>query len=599
MSRPPPLNFQIMHLTGTLVDLHQRRLYPARITVENGKISRIEEISANHLLPTRRTAPVYYILPGFVDAHVHVESSMLSPSEFARLAVAHGTVATVSDPHEIANVLGVPGVEWMVENARQTPFKFCFGAPPCVPATPFETAGATLGPADVEFLLETYPEIGYLAEVMNFPGVLQGDADMLAKIAVARRLGYPVDGHAPGLYGHDAHRYAAAGIQTDHECFTAEEALDKLAAGMKILIREGSAAKNFEALIPLLPEYWESLMFCSDDKHPDSLAEGHINQLVRRALALFPENLFEILTVACLNPVRHYRLPVGLLREGDPADFIVVDDLQKFNVLQTYLAGELVAEGGNSRLPQVAVKPINRFGCGPKNVEDFKAKAPPAPEGSAPLLFRSNPTLLSGPAERSSNGASPSGAGRVIEALDGQLITNVLTLPLTLDAEGFAVTDPERDVLKLTVVNRYTEAPPAVAFIRNFGLKRGAIASSVAHDSHNVIAVGADDASLCEAVNLIIRERGGVCVVDGDRYEILPLPIAGLMSDLDGYEVARRYAELDALAKELGSTLAAPFMTLSFMALLVIPHLKLSDQGLFDGDGFGFTESFISTHLSS
>ncbi|MBC7891773.1 MAG: adenine deaminase, partial [Sphingobacteriaceae bacterium] len=492
-----------MQLTGTLVDLHQRRLYPAEITVENGKIFRIEEIQngspRDSEFRTVRRAIQNFLLPGFVDAHVHVESSMLPPSEFARLAVAHGTVATVSDPHEIANVLGVPGVEWMVENARQTPFNFCFGAPPCVPATPFETAGATLGPADVEFLMKTYPEIGYLAEVMNFPGVLNGDADMLQKIAVAQRLGYPVDGHAPGLRGNDALRYAAAGIQTDHECFTVEEALDKLAAGMKILIREGSAAKNFEALIPLLSEHWPNLMFCSDDKHPDSLAEGHIDQLVRRALALFPENLFEILTVACFNPVHHYRLPVGLLRVGDPADFIVVDDLQHFNVLQTYLRGELVAEGGRSLLPKVAVKPINWFNGLPKQPTAFQLTCP---------LPTENCQL------------------RVIQALDGQLITNALTLPVTLDTEGFAIADPERDILKLTVVNRYTEAPPAVAFIRNFGLKRGAIASSVAHDSHNVIAVGADDASLCEAVNLIIQERGGVCVVDGDRHEILPLPIA-------------------------------------------------------------------------
>jgi adenine deaminase len=553
-----------MQLTSTLVDLHQRRLYPAEITVEGGKIARIEESPANRQLPTAN-----YFLPGFVDAHVHVESSMLPPTEFARLAVVHGTVATVSDPHEIANVLGISGVEWMVHNARQTPFKFCFGAPPCVPATGFETAGATLGPADVEFLLNTYPEIGYLAEVMNFPGVLHGDPDMLAKIAVAQRLGKPVDGHAPGLRGDDARRYAAAGIQTDHECFTAGEALDKLAAGMNILIREGSAAKNFEALIGLLPDHWQRLMFCSDDKHPDSLEAGHLNELVKRALTRFPDRLFEVLTMACLNPVVHYRLPVGLLREGDPADFIVVDSLLDFNVLQTYLNGELVAERGRSLLPRQPVEAVNRFSCSEKKVEDFRVSHPLTPEGGF-LLPKKNP--LQG-----------AGGARVIEALDGQLITNALTLP-----------PDANDVLKLTVVNRYADAPPAVAFIRGFGLKRGAIASSVAHDSHNVIAVGVDDESLCEAVNLVIRERGGVAVVDGDRREILPLPIAGLMSDGDGYDVARRYAELDGLAKALGSPLAAPFMTLSFMALLVIPHLKLSDRGLFDGDAFQFTDVFTA-----
>lgn len=547
-----------MQLTGILVDLHQRRLYPAEIRIDEGRIVEIQELPGP--LPPADPSDRPCILPGFVDAHVHVESSMLPPTEFARMTVLHGTVATVSDPHEIANVLGVPGVEWMVQNARQTPFKFCFGAPPCVPATTFETAGATLGPEDVEFLLKTYPEIGYLAEVMNFPGVLHGDADMLAKIAVAKRLGKPVDGHAPGLRGADARHYAEAGIQTDHECFTADEARDKLAAGMKILIREGSAAKNFEALIPMLPEHWPNLMFCSDDKHPDSLEAGHLNELVKRALAHFPEKLFEILTVACINPVEHYRLPVGLLRVGDPADFIVVDNLHEFNVLQTYLNGELVAERGRSLLPHQPVTAVNRFECSPKKIFDF---------GFWIFDSKNDQSKIQNP------------KFKIIEALDGQLITNALTLPPDAD-----------DVLKLTVVNRYADAPPAVAFIRGFGLRRGAIASSVAHDSHNVIAVGADDESLCEAVNLVIQERGGVAVVDGDRREILPLPIAGLMSDLDGYEVARRYASLDALAKELGSPLAAPFMTLSFMALLVIPHLKLSDRGLFDGDAFKLIPMF-------
>jgi len=542
-----------MQLTGTLVDLHQRRLYPAEIRIAEGRIVEIRDVSNQQI---NNSTPQRFLLPGFIDAHVHVESSMLPPTEFARLAVVHGTVATVSDPHEIANVLGVPGVEWMVQNARQTPFKFCFGAPPCVPATGFETAGAALGPADVEFLRKTYPEIGYLSEMMNFPGVLDGDADMLAKIAVAKRLGKPVDGHAPGLRGADAHRYAQAGIQTDHECFTADEALDKLAAGMKILIREGSAAKNFGALIGLLPAHWSHLMFCSDDKHPDSLAAGHVNDLVKRALEKFPNHLFEILTVACLNPVAHYGLPVGLLRVGDPADFIVVDDLQNFNVLQTYLNGELVAERGRSLLPRQPVTAANRFDCSLKKADDF---------GLRIFDFR-----LGHFQSKIENPQS-----KIIEALDGQLITNALTLPPDAD-----------DLLKLTVVNRYADAPPAVAFIRGFGLRRGAIASSVAHDSHNVIAVGADDESLCEAVNLVIAEKGGVAVVDGDRREILPLPIAGLMSELDGYEVARRYASLDGLAKALGSPLAAPFMTLSFMALLVIPHLKLSDRGLFDGDAF-------------
>jgi adenine deaminase len=549
-------------ITGNLVDVHQKKIYPVEVTVENGKIVSISATS------NQPPATSNYLLPGFIDSHVHIESSMLVPSEFAKLAVVHGTVATVSDPHEIANVCGIEGVEFMIENGKTVPFKFNFGAPSCVPATTFETAGATLDSAAVEKLLKR-DEIKYLSEMMNFPGVLNEDEEVMKKIAAAHHLLKPVDGHAPGLRGEQAKAYIAAGITTDHECFTKEEALDKLQNGMKIIIREGSAAKNFEALIDLLHDYPNQMMFCSDDKHPDSLVLGHINQLCARAVAKGID-LFKILKAACVNPVLHYKLDVGLLREGDPADFIVVKDLEKFEVEQTYINGELVAESGKSKIKSQKSGVINNFSCHKKSVKDFEVSAK----------------------------SSPLGDGGVIEALDGQLITNKLPLKPKIE-NGKLVSDTGRDILKIVVVNRYKDSPVAKAFIKNFGLKKGALASSVAHDSHNIVAVGVDDESICRAVNLVIEKQGGVSVTsplplstsgEGISEAVLALPVAGLMSNEDGYKVAAAYTAIDKMTKELGSTLGAPFMTLSFMALLVIPHLKLSDLGLFDGDRFEFVK---------
>ncbi|WBA41808.1 adenine deaminase [Hymenobacter canadensis] len=549
-------------LTANVIDLFANTIAPATLHVADGRIRSIS--------PTGATAPdptLPYALPGFVDAHVHVESSLLIPAEFARLAVVHGTVATVSDPHEIGNVLGVAGVEFMLESGRQVPFKFCFGAPSCVPATPFETAGAEITAQDIEQLFQN-PEIGYLAEMMNWPGVLGRDAGVMEKIQLAQRYGRPVDGHAPGLRGADAAHYASAGISTDHECFTAAEALDKLAVGMKILIREGSAARNFDALIELLPEHHEHLMFCSDDKHPDTLVLGHINQLVQRAVAL-GQDVLKVLRVACRNPVEHYRLPVGLLREGDPADFIVVDDLTDFRVRQTYLNGELVAENGQTRIASVPGREVNNFHARPVSAAEFQLPAP------------------------SHEQQAPKNEIRVIECFDGQLITARHDVPARVE-NGLVVPDVAQDILKLTVVNRYHAAPPAVAFIQGFGLKRGALASSVGHDSHNITAVGCDDESIARAVNLVMEAKGGLAAVGADGQELLlPLPVAGLMSGQDGYRVAADYAAIDALSRELGSPLGAPFMTLSFMALLVIPSLKLSDKGLFDGEAFRFVEAVV------
>jgi adenine deaminase len=523
-------------------------VFAAEVRIADGRVAAIEPVD---------DAPATYLLPGFIDAHVHVESSMLVPSEFARAAVVHGTVATVSDPHEIGNVLGLTGVEYMLDNGARTPFKFYFGAPSCVPATTFETAGATITVDEVSQLLDD-PRIVYLSEMMNFPGVLGGDPECLAKIAAAHARGKPVDGHAPGLRGDAAARYIAAGITTDHECFTKGEALDKLAAGSKISIREGSAARNFDALYTLLGEYPRETMLCSDDKHPDELLAGHINVLVRRAVERGID-VFDALQAACINPIEHYRLNVGRLRVGDPADFVEVDSLQSFRALRTWIDGKLAAEQGATTIPRVE----------PAVVNQFVATQVAAGELAVP--------------------ASP-GTLQVIEALDGQLITNRVAVQPKVDNRQ-VLSDVAHDVLKMVVVNRYRKAAPAVAFVKNFGLKRGAMASSVAHDSHNVIAVGVSDADLATAINAVMDAGGGLSAVCGaDKVEhVLPLPVAGLMATGTCAEVGAAYQKLDAAVKSWGSPLRAPYMTLSFMALLVIPELKLSDLGLFDGGKFQFT----------
>ncbi|MBX9783172.1 MAG: DUF559 domain-containing protein [Chitinophagaceae bacterium] len=703
-------------VAGNILNILQRTIFFGEVMVEAGKIRAITAQSTGPLDGTP------FILPGFIDAHVHIESSMLVPSEFARLAVVHGTVGTVSDPHEIANVCGVAGVEFMIENGKTVPFHFYFGAPSCVPATVFETAGDALDAEAVKQLLQK-DEIFYLSEMMNFPGVLNGDEEVMKKIKSAQELGKPVDGHAPGLRGEEARKYITAAplnlprgetsdsenisngyryqtadpvlygrlkeyaeegrrnpteaeiilwgflsgkklegykfrrqhiagnyiadficlkhkliievdglihelpenkendkvrsqqlnewgfevirftnaevinetekvldtiiqklnhlktnseaafsspsgpgavISTDHECFTYEEALDKIKGGMNIIIREGSAAKNFEALYPLIDEYPEMMMFCSDDKHPDSLAAGHINQLCAGGVAKGLD-VFHVLQAACINPHRHYQLKHGLLRKGDAADFIVINNLKEFKVLQTYINGELVAANGETKIASRPVTPINKFECSQKQPADF--------------VF---PLHKWGAEQENIEQVM------IIEALDGQLITNKILEPLT----SFPIisnqicSNTEKDFLQMVVVNRYKESPIAKAFVKNFGLKKGAIASSVAHDSHNIIAVGVDAENICRAVNLVIEAKGGVSAVYDNNEKLIPLPVAGLMSADDGYKVADAYSRLDVMAKEMGATLAAPYMTLSFMALLVIPHLKLSDMGLFDGDVF-------------
>ena len=536
-------------IEGNIVDVINQNTYPGIIRIEKGKISDIKKVEKEFN---------NYILPGFIDAHVHIESSMLTPSEFARVAVTHGTVAVVTDPHEIANVLGIDGVYYMIDNASKVPFKFYFGAPSCVPASPFETSGAKLNSEDVEKLLKN-EDINFLAEMMNYPGVINNDTEVIEKINSAKKYSKPIDGHAPGLSGKGLQKYVECGISTDHECFTLEEGREKIKLGMKVLLREGTGARNFNDLQKLIEENVDSCMLCSDDKHPNDLIKGHINLIVKRAIENGIDPM-KVLKAAAINPVSHYNLDVGLLRAGDPADFIVVDNLSKLNVLNTFINGVEVAKKGNTLISSIRPEIKNNFNINLKKPSDFFVK-------------------------------TTSEKINTIVAIDGQLITEKeVNNPFVND--GNASSDIDRDLLKISVVNRYKNTTPSVGFIKNFGLKKGAIASSVAHDSHNIIVVGVSDEDICKAVNLLIENKGGLCVVGDDKETVLPLPIAGIISNQKYAFVAKKYEEIEKSAKSLGSNLQAPFMTLSFMALPVIPKLKITDKGLFDSENFKFISLF-------
>ena len=541
-------------ISGSVVDVISRTITKGIIQIEGDKII--------HIQPSE-DVDNQFIIPGFVDAHIHIESSMMIPSEFARYSLIHGTVACVSDPHEIANVCGIEGVNYMIENGKQSPMKFYFGAPSCVPSTKFETSGAVLDATTIEALLQR-DDIYFLAEMMNYPGVIHNNKQVHLKLQAAINIGKPIDGHAPGLSGDYLIAYAAGGITTDHECMTIAEAEAKIALGMKVLIREGSAAKNFDDLLPLLATHAENVMFCSDDKHPDDLIKnGHINTLVRRAVAKGFDPI-DVLSACSLNPIKHYKLDIGLLQPGDFADFVVVNNLSDFEVKATYIRGVKVAENGVPSFTRfVSTELINQFNAIKIDIDQLRVN----PSGE----------LL-----------------KVIEVDDGQLFTHtVLCKPKIRN--GNVISDIENDVLKLVVYNRYQPSTPAIGFIKNIGLKRGALASTVAHDSHNIVAVGTSDTEIALAINRIIDSKGGIVACEGDRACLLSLPIGGLMSDAEGKFISQQYEEVDAMAKELGSTLTAPFMTLAFMSLLVIPELKLGDKGLFDGLTFTFTNLMEKT----
>jgi len=540
----------ISRISGNIVDVIGRKVFPGTIEISGGRIARIIEEHTNYST---------YLIPGFIDSHVHIESSMLTPAEFARVAVIHGTVGSVCDPHEIANVMGIDGVRYMMTDGDSVPFKYFWGASSCVPATPFETAGARIDADQVQALLKM-DKVKCLSEMMNFPGVLGNDPEVMAKIDLAKLYKKVIDGHAPGLRGKELEKYISAGISTDHECFSKSEALEKIRFGMKIQIREGSAAKNFDALIPIAKEYADRCMFCSDDKHPDDLTAGHINKMVKKATH-YGVDTIDVLRIASLNPIRHYGLDVGLLQVGDSADFLVIDNLKDLTILKTFINGGLVAKDGKTLIEESSKRTVNNFNIKAKRVHDF--------------AIRDNKRKI-----------------HIIEAVDGQLITNQI-LDEAKVVDDYLVSDPERDILKIVVINRYKDSLPSIGFIKNFGLKKGAMGSSVAHDSHNIISVGVDEMDICRVVNIIIKNKGGLSAVCGDTEKVLPLPVAGIMSDLNYIEVSKKYIELDRFAKELGSQLRAPFMTLSFMALLVIPEIKLSDKGLFDVSKFEFMDLFL------
>ena len=539
-------------ITGNIVDVLSKTISKGTVYFENGKITAI--------VPTDKVEN-QYIIPGFVDGHIHIESSMMLPSEFARYSVIHGTVACVCDPHEMANVCGVEGIDYMIENGRNSPMKFYFGAPSCVPSTHFETSGAELDADTVDKLLQR-DDIYFLAEMMNFPGVIHKNKQVHAKLDAAKRLGKPIDGHAPELSGDDLIAYTAGGITTDHECMTIAEAEAKIALGMTIQIREGSAAKNFDDLLSLLNNHPDKIMFCSDDKHPDDLLKnGHINALARRAVAAGYDPM-DVLRICSLTPIRHYKLDVGLLQVGDEADFVLVNNLTDFEVKATYIKGEKVSENGKPNYPRfVPTSLINQFNATKITVEQLIVN-------------------------------HTGGEMKVIHVDDGQLFTHEVR-HLPGHDNGNVVSDIENDILKLVVYNRYQPSEPAIAFIKNIGLKRGALASTVAHDSHNIVAVGTSDAEIVSAINQIIDSRGGILACEGNKSCLLSLPVGGLLSDIEGHLIAERYEEVDAMAKELGSTLRAPFMTVAFMSLLVIPELKLGDRGLFDGRNFKFVELMV------
>jgi len=541
----------ISQISGNIVDVVKRKVYPGTIEIIGGRISRIIKKQISYST---------YIIPGFIDSHVHVESSMLTPSEFARVAVIHGTVGAVCDPHEIANVMGIDGVRYMITDGDSVPFKFYWGASSCVPATPFETAGARIDADHVQALLKI-DKVKCLSEMMNFPGVLGNDPEVMAKIDFAKLYKKVIDGHAPGLRGKELEKYISAGISTDHECFSKSEALEKIRFGMKIQIREGSAAKNFDALIPIAKEHANMCMFCSDDKHPEDLMVGHINKMVKKAIH-YGVDTIDALRIASCNPIRHYGLDVGLLQVGDPADFLVIDNLDDLTILQTFINGRIVAKDGKTLIEESSKRIVNNFNTREKSVHDFALKD-------------QNRKI------------------HIIEAVDGELITHQI-LDEAKVVDNYIVSDRKRDILKIVVVNRYKDLSPSIAFVKNFGLKKGAIGSSIAHDSHNIISVGVNDIDICRAVNIIIKNRGGLSAVFGDTEKVLPLPVAGIMSDLNYIEVTKKYIEMDRFAKELGSQLKAPFMTLSFMGLLVIPEIKLSDKGLFDVSKFEFMDLFAS-----
>ncbi len=548
-------NDGVSMLKGNLVNVFTEEIYPAEVEIKNGIIKCVREVKGDFK---------NYILPGFIDAHIHIESSMLTPSRFAEAVIPHGTTAVVADPHEIANVMGINGIEYMINDSKSVPLRFFYTAPSCVPATPFETSGAVIGPDEIQELLQMDDMVA-LGEMMNFPGVIGNDRLVLEKIEIAHKLKKPVDGHAPLLSGDDLCKYVGAGISTDHECSQMEEALEKKRLGMKIMIREGSSAKNLEELYSMGGDF-----LVSDDKHPEDLLKGHLNLTLKKAVQLGMDPI-EAIQMVTFNPSSHYNLNIGSISPGKAADLVIVDDLENFNISKVIINGQIVAQDGKA-LFKVHPLPIeNTFNLTDKKSTDF----------DVPTNFEINSE------SNSSSRSTEKTRVRVIEVIEGQLLTEESEANLKI-SDGIISPNIENDVLKISVVGRYGQNNVSNGFINGFRLKKGAIASSIAHDSHNIIVVGTNSHDMAKAVNNLKKNKGGlVAVYDGNIYS-LKLPVAGLMSTKGAKDVSAQLKDLHDLVNDMGCQLASPFMTMSFMALLVIPKLKISDKGLFDVESFQF-----------
>ncbi|MDY4521351.1 MAG: adenine deaminase [Bacteroidales bacterium] len=523
----------------------------------------IEEIN---VLKKEPTDGLPYCTPGLIDAHVHIESSMLSPQRFAEMVIPHGSVGVVCDPHEIANVLGEDGVRFMIDDAHKSPLNFYFCIPSCVPSTPFETNGAVFGPIQVRNLVD---ECVALAEVMNYPGVVNADPKMMEEIAIAQEAHIPVDGHAPGLMGEDLKKYVAAGVSTDHECYSLSEAKEKIALGMKVLIREGSAARNLDALQSLLKSNPYNVMACTDDAHPDDIRErGHIDKFFLRALEM-GISIFDIFQILSVNPVSHYKLDCGLVQVGDKSNFLLLNSLKEFSLRSVILNGQEAYNSVQGLAYDYLPNPLkpNNFVDRSFTDADFQLVAP------------SNDPKL-----------------RVIVQLKDQIVTQSLVWQSKAKAQAEVKSDIDNDIVKIAVVNRYdAQAPVVNGFIKGTGLKSGAMASSIAHDSHNVVIIGADAQSMRLAAEAIFASKGGIVVVNDNAVAgQLELPIAGLMTNDNFNVVADKYQWLIRTAQEkLGVDLSSPFMSMAFMSLLVIPSLKIGDKCLFDVDTFSPVDVFV------
>lgn len=540
--------YKTLSVEGNVVDVEGRRVFRGKVNVEGNKI-----VSIVAGEPAAITDKGPFILPGFIDSHVHIDDSLLAPYEFARGSVRGGTIAAVCDPHEIANVMGMQGIEYMVKQSKQSPYKFFYGAPACVPPSDFEMAGAELGPKELKELLAS-PDIHHMAEFMDFYGVIHDNPKTMEKIRITKEAGKPIDGHAPLLTGAELDKYIAAGISTDHECSIIEEAREKVKKGMKVIVREGSAAPDLRGIHQIIDEAPDMVMLCTDEWHPnDMLYKGHVDYIVRTAIELGCD-VFNVLRAASINPVKHYKIPVGGLKEGDLADFIVVDSLKEMNVLQTYIEGTLVYDNKNVLIPPMT----------PAIVNNFQITDPVTPDDLA--IFADSKVI------------------NVIEVFDKKLFTRKIVSNVTVSAVNNAIANPTEDILKLVAVNRYQKEKPVCGFVKGFGLQSGALAYSICHDSHNIVCVGVTDEDMAKAINIVIKNKGGGAISNGGKTTCLPLPIGGLMSDRELEEVGEKYEELQEVARQMGCKLANPFGTLSFIGVTSIPEIRITVRGIFDVD---------------